>query len=200
MSTSQAAITSVLLPSAAPALDLNTWPNVKRGTWHPSLAPMAYKLLLLGLTEEEVAAHFGIGANTFAAWKVKHPQFRTAVVMAGDPADTDVVVKLRECAMGYTHPEEKVFCTKDGDIVTYQTLKHYPPNPIAAMMYLSNRQRSRWKNATSLDHTSSDGSFNMFVAAMRARDQTLEAEFRALPDDSGVDADPPAADGPVRRE
>lgn len=197
MSTSQAAITSLLLPSMPPQLDLNTWPNVARGKWHPSIAPAAYRLLLLGLTEEELAAHLGIDLRTLSRWKEQYPEFRTACLLAGDAADTDVVVKLRECAMGYSHPEEKVFCTKDGDIVTYQTIKHYPPNPVAAMMYLSNRQRVRWKNAAQLDHTSSDGLFGMFVLALRQRDQAMEGEFRAI--EGMADQDPPS-EGPVRQE
>lgn len=195
LSPSLRAVTSLTLPAAPLDLDLNSWPNVSRGKYHPSLAPVAYRLMLMGLTEEELAEHFGITPNMLCDWKRRHAQLKVAITLAGDPADADVVVKLRECALGYTHPEEKVFCTKDGDIVTHQTLKHYPPNPVAAMMYLSNRQRHRWKNATSLDHTSSDGSFGMFVAALRAKDQALEGEFKAIASD-----DDPPADGPVREE
>lgn len=51
--------------------------------------------------------------------------------------------------------------------MTYDTIKQYPPSEVAAMMWLSNRQKTLWKNQQSMDHTNSDGSFGAFANAAR---------------------------------
>lgn len=123
--------------------------------------------MLLGLTQEEIAHHFDVSFSKFRGMIARHPELKEAIKRASE-ADANVSASLYQRACGYSHPEEKIFCTKDGDIVTYDTIKHYPPSEVAGMMWLSNRQRHLWKNQQSMDHTNSDGSFGAFTQATKA--------------------------------
>lgn len=138
-----------------------------RDGYHPDFAERVFKLMLLGLTQEEIAAHLDVSWNRFRGWKPRHPDL-VAAIKRGLDAPANLAASLYQRGCGYSHPEEKVFCTKDGDIVTYDTIKHYPPSEVAAMMFLSNRDGVRWKNQQSMDHTNSDGSFGAFAQAAKA--------------------------------
>jgi hypothetical protein len=48
------------------------------------------------------------------------------------------------------------------------------------MMWLTNRQGTRWRWRNSLDLSNSDGSFAMFTSACRAVDAALEGEYRVI--------------------
>lgn len=61
-----------------------------------------------------------------------------------------------ERAIGYSHPEEKVFCN-NGEVIVHKTTKHYPPDTQAGIFLLTNRQRSRFRDKKDLEHTGKDG-------------------------------------------
>jgi hypothetical protein len=77
-------------------------------------------------------------------------------VCARDESDADVAVKLRERALGYSHQSEKIFLTKDGEVVRVETIEHYPPDTKAAETWLYNRQPSKWKRDRSVDAKSEE--------------------------------------------
>lgn len=111
------------------------------------LCEQATKLLLLGLNDERTADLMGISANTFYRWQKEHPEFREAVLAGKEKADAEVAHGLYHRAIGYSHPEEKIFYdSKAGEIVRAETTKHYPPDTGAAVMWLKNRQRDHWKD------------------------------------------------------
>jgi len=47
---------------------------------------------------------------------------------------------LYDRAIGYLHKAEKIFCTKDGEIVRAEYIEHHPPDERAASLWLRNRQ------------------------------------------------------------
>jgi hypothetical protein len=57
---------------------------------------------------------------------------------------------LYQKALGYSHPEDKIFIC-DGDPVIVPTIKHYPPDTMAASLWLRNRKSSKWKDKTETD-------------------------------------------------
>jgi hypothetical protein len=69
----------------------------------------AYKLCLLGATDKEMADFFGVSEVTFNAWKKNHPEFLKSLKKGKEIADANVASRLYERAMGYSHPEEKIF-------------------------------------------------------------------------------------------
>lgn len=107
---------------------------------HPKAA---YKLALLGMSNDEIAELMCIDSATLYRWKDCHDEFCEALMGGGALADADVAKSLYERAIGYEHGEEKVFCFQ-GEIITHQTIKHYPPDTGAAALWLANRQRKRW--------------------------------------------------------
>lgn len=103
------------------------------------------RLRLIMLTNEEIAVFFGVTVNTLHLWAGKYPLFNAAYARGGEICDAEVVLSLRHSAKGYSHPEEKVFLGPGGKVIVHKTTKHYPPNPASIGLWMSNRQKSRWK-------------------------------------------------------
>ncbi|MFG6139498.1 hypothetical protein [Halomonas sp. B23F22_10] len=110
-----------------------------------AFAEQARKLCLLGATDAEMADFFEVSEQTLNAWKKAHPAFLESLKSGKVMADAEVASRLYERALGYSHPEEKVF-NNQGEIVTHQTTKHYPPDTTAAAIWLNNRKPDRWRN------------------------------------------------------
>ena len=99
----------------------------------------AYKLCLLGATDKEMADFFGVSEVTFNAWKKKHPEFLKSLKEGKSVADANVAKSLYLRALGYYHPEDKIF-NDNGEPLIVPTVKHYPPDPTAAIFWLKNRK------------------------------------------------------------
>ena len=112
----------------------------------------AYQLALLGLTDAEMAKVFGVDERTINNWKIVHPKFFQSIKEGKEIADAKVVSSLYQRAVGYEHPEEKVFCY-EGEVVTHQQTKHYAPDTGACMAWLKNRQPSKWRDKQDVEVT-----------------------------------------------
>ena len=99
---------------------------------------MAYNMMLLGATQEQLAAHFGVDVATIEKWIKKHEGFRRAVKEGGFPADAAVAASLFQRACGYEHEDTKFFCHM-GTIVSTTYTKKYAPDTAAAFIWLKNR-------------------------------------------------------------
>jgi len=113
----------------------------------PEYDQQVYKLALLSATDREMADFLNVCEDTFHEWKKVHPSFSESINRGKNMADANVASRLYERAMGYSHPEEKVFCS-EGEVVTYATTKHYPPDTMAASLWLRNRQPAKWRDKT----------------------------------------------------
>jgi hypothetical protein len=111
----------------------------------PEYLQQVRKLCLLGLTDEEIAAVWGVGIRTFHDWKHSQPGFAEALAMGKVVADAEVAHSLFQRAIGYTHPEV-VITSYQGEITKTRVTRHYPPDTPAALRWLHNRQRSRWQH------------------------------------------------------
>lgn len=98
-----------------------------------------HKLALLGATDKEIGDFFNVTETTINNWKIAFPEFFESIKRGKIQADAEVAEKLFERAKGYEHPETKVFC-HEGDITTYEVVKHYPPDTAAAFIWLKNRR------------------------------------------------------------
>ena len=103
------------------------------------------RLALLSLTDDEIAHFFKTTRQTLYRWDEQHPSFHDARARGRVEADADVVNALRARAKGYAHPSEKIFMTKDGEVVRVNTVEQYPPDTQAAILWLSNRHPDKWK-------------------------------------------------------
>lgn len=98
-----------------------------------------------GKTEEQVANIIGIHKDTLRKYKQRDQDFFFSSREAKALADEMVEASLFTRAIGYNHPEERVFCYQ-GEIYTHQSEKHYPPDTNAAVFWLKNRRPEVWKD------------------------------------------------------
>ncbi len=103
------------------------------------------RLSEMGFTNEHMAEYFKVGIVTFYAWLHKYSKFSNAIKDVRGTSNEKVEQALYHRATGYNHPEEKVFCTKDGAICTHDTIKHYPPDPKSMELWLRNRMPDKWR-------------------------------------------------------
>jgi hypothetical protein len=113
-------------------------------------AEQVYKLCLLGATDKEIANFFHTTEKTINTWKERHPGFLQSLKRGKDEADSIVATKLFHRAIGYEHPEDKIF-NDNGEPLVVPTIKHYPPDTTAAIFWLKNRQPAKWRDKQDVD-------------------------------------------------
>lgn len=97
-----------------------------------------------GKTDGQVAEIIGVSIRTLHYWKAKHPDFLHAIKDSKQVADDLVEASLFSRAVGYSHPEEKIF-QHEGEIIRAETVKQYPPDPTAMIFWLKNRRPEEWR-------------------------------------------------------
>ncbi len=113
-------------------------------------AELAYKLCLLGATDVQLAEFLEISEKTIYNWKNKHPEFLQALKDGKEIADANVAQSLYQRAIGYEHPEDKIF-NHGGKPLIVPTTKHYPPDTGACMSWLKNRQGDKWRDKQDIE-------------------------------------------------
>lgn len=107
-------------------------------------AKQAEKLCeMFGATDLDLAKYFGVSERTIYYWKRDHKAFLHAL-KSKKLSDERVERSLYERAIGYSHPEDKIF-NNNGEAMVVETMKHYPPDTGACVVWLANRQPERWK-------------------------------------------------------
>lgn len=117
----------------------------KNSKYKPEYDKQAHKLCLLGASDERLANFFEVSVATIYNWKNNHPSFLEALKSGKDLANANVASSLYHRAIGYSHVEEKVFCFQ-GEIITHEVIKHYPPETGAAALFLKNREPELWRD------------------------------------------------------
>ena len=118
----------------------------RKGAGRPTLKtkPMVEKICELarkGRSDAEIAKIVGVTQRTLTNWKSYDFEFLSTFNEARKIADDMVEASMFQRAIGYTHPEIKVFCN-DGKVTKVPVLKHYPPDPVAGKFWLINRRPS----------------------------------------------------------
>ncbi len=116
----------------------------------------AKKLCKLGFTDKELADFFEVEEQTINNWKIEHPEFFESIKAGKDVADGEVVDKLFKRATGYSHPDVDIKVI-DGDIRITKLTKHYPPDTAAAIFWLKNRQKKKWRDKIETGFTDAEG-------------------------------------------
>jgi len=119
-------------------------------------AEQAYKLCLLGATDEDLAGFFQVSEQTIYNWKNKHPQFVDSITRGKVIADAEVAEKLFHRAKGYSHSAVKIF-NDQGSPMVVDYVEHYPPDTQAASLWLRNRQPKKWRDKQTHELGGPDG-------------------------------------------
>ncbi len=143
--------------SSMSMMELNQ-PAEQRGRGRPTayeqrFVDMAYRMALLGATLDELAAHFNVSHQCIHEWRSKHADFGDAITRGRGDADAHIAQSLYHRAKGYSHPAEKIFMTKEGEVVRADYTEHYPPDTMAASLWLRNRRPDLWRDKQEVEVT-----------------------------------------------
>ena len=127
---------------------------------------MRYLAETKGFTEQEIADALLIDQSTITKFKQRNPKFFTALKEWKDVADRNVQRCLYERACGFKATETKVFL-HNGEVITHDIQREYPPDPASAIFWLKNRQPEKWRekqvgserpiNINIINYSSEDG-------------------------------------------
>ena len=110
----------------------------------------AFRLALLGLTDEQMAAALDISTTSYYNWKdPKHKHFKRSFVEslrnAKDDADAKVFACMYQRAIGYDKEIRLTKVMDDGTEVEYlDDIKHFPPDVAAQKHFLANRRKMKF--------------------------------------------------------
>ncbi len=110
----------------------------------------AYKLCLLGATDLDLANFFEVAESTINLWKKEHIEFSESIKTAKQMADATVADRLFKRATGYEHDDVDIK-QYQGEIIKTPITKHYPPDTTAAIFWLKNRQKDKWRDQSQVD-------------------------------------------------
>lgn len=111
----------------------------------PEFIEQAHKLAVKGWTDAELANFFRVDPRTIYRWKLDNEEFCQALKDGKSAYDDRVERSLSQRAMGYSHPEEKVF-VHGGEVIKVEVTKHYPPDTTACIFWLKNRKPDEWSD------------------------------------------------------
>lgn len=117
---------------------------------------MAYRHCLLGATDKDLAELFDVSEQTINAWKVAHPSFLESIKKGKVDADQEISLSLFKRAKGYSHPDTHI-SNFQGEITKTAIRKHYPPDTVAAIFWLKNRQPKKWRDKVDHEISGPDG-------------------------------------------
>lgn len=118
---------------------------------------IAYSMALLGATDEDLAQAFDVSRTTINEWKNKHIEFSEHLKKGKLIADSNVASRLYERALGFEHDSEEIKVIsmgKEGSAIERVPIrKIYPPDTVAAIFWLKNRQSDKWRDKQEVQHT-----------------------------------------------
>lgn len=122
----------------------------------------ARKLCLLGAIDKDLADFFDVDESTINNWKIAHPEFLESIKAGKELADSNVADRLYQRAMGFEHDSEEIKVVSDGQgagssIERVAVRKIYPPDTAAAIFWLKNRQKDKWRDRVETELTGKDG-------------------------------------------
>ena len=118
--------------------------------YQAAYAEQAHRLALLGQTDAEMAAFFGVNEATLHRWKHAHKDFCESIKRGKADADAKVADALFQRALGYSHQDSHI-SNYQGEVIVTPITKHYPPDTAAAFIWLKNRQPDKWRDRVEAD-------------------------------------------------
>ena len=123
-------------------------PKARLGRPSKLTARLAMKMFLLakrGLTDAETATVLEISARQINQWK-HDPTFYRFLQSCKAQADAEVVASLYQRATGYTYTTQDILRHKGGGDEVVDVIHHLPPDVVACIFWLKNRQSKDWRD------------------------------------------------------
>lgn len=140
--------------------------------YRPEFVHWAQKFARLGSTIEEMAQAFEVAPVQVTRWMEMHPEFRTAIAQGRAFSDANMAHSLYRRGMGARVKTSKpvVLKTDAGQVIQIVEYEEgYPPDTMAASLWLRNRRPDLWRDK--VEH-----------------DVTLTGRIGRLPDDARLDS------------
>ncbi len=150
-------------------------PTGRPTKYKPEYVELASNYCLLGAKDAELASFFGVSESTLNLWKQKRPEFSESLKAGKGEADAKVAQSLYRRALGYEHPEDKIF-NDNGKPLIVPTIKHYPPDTTAAIFWLKNRQSQNWRDVSKLkieNENPDDKTLDKLLERRRKKDEEI---------------------------
>lgn len=152
--------------------------------YKPEYVEQARKLCMLGATDPQIADFFGVTKRTIERWRVQHEDFCRAITTAKEEADNAVERSLYQKAMGYEQPAVKVFMPAGAEKPVYAPYREQvAPDTAAAIFWLKNRRRDKWRDRTEQEHThvhTISEAFEGLIKKLRPGEDALLIEAQAV--------------------
>lgn len=137
-------------------------PSGRPTDYKAEYAAQAERLVRLGLTDSEIAEFLQVDPVTIYRWKDKYPKFCKALKRGKKEADDLVEASLYKRATGFSRKAVKIFMPAGAEAPVYaEYVEHFPPDPGAAKMWLTNRKPDEWRERQQVEHS---GTINMGLA------------------------------------
>lgn len=151
----------------------------RKGYWIPEFVERAYKLALLGLTDEQIGIAFGVARTVIDYWKQHKPEFVEALERGKDEADSNVAHSLYQRAIGYHHKDTVINMYK-GKIIKTIVTKYYPPDAYACLKWLAIRQPEKWADIQKIELSGQLSVSHYLVEQIKDVNQFSDTELEAL--------------------
>ena len=117
-----------------------------------------------GKGQRYIAKKLGVSLGTVEGWMRNKPEFRKAVEKGWKEANENVKTAFYESAIGYSHPDTVIMTNRVTEyddngkpIKSYNeplivpTTKHYPPNALSCLKWLTIKDRENWMDVQKLE-------------------------------------------------
>lgn len=142
----------------------------------------AYKLCLLGHTDEELASFFEVDASTIHRWKHDYPDFCESIKKGKVIADAEVSSSLYNRATGMIIKTQQAMKVKNvtfsegkkesetENIEIAELENEIPPDPTSMIFWLKNRQPDKWREKREVVEVEADNDITINVRRVGKKD------------------------------
>ena len=123
----------------------------RKSAFRPEYILIAKACARFGAIEEEIADFLDVSIGCIKRWKLAHPEFRDALKRGAEQSDDRVEDSLYRLAIGWNGQS---------------------PNVTAAIFWLKNRRKERWRDVQNIDHAV--GVYHISEAPMTEEDWIRE--------------------------
>lgn len=166
-------------------------PGGRPSAYKAEFAGIAYRHCLLGATDKDLAAAFGVHVDTIDEWKRKQPKFSESLKKGKAEADAVIAESLFHRAKGYSHKAVKIM-QHEGEAFDHEYTEHYPPDTAACIFWLKNRRPDQFRNNPEVAVTLNN---NIKLDLTKEPEDWTEAEIEAELKRRGAPVPEPSRNG-----